>query len=141
MFKENFTKQSKVGKKSLLRKLRDIFQPIKLPEDVAIQPRQNLLVDLVELNKEPVRHSSYIIEIPDLNQEPSEQVSDFIDLNQMPESCDTHPLMKEIPDMFHPYITHVQDVRGDGNYGFQAIFFCLGYGEDQWLYVRHQLLD
>ncbi|MFQ6652920.1 hypothetical protein Gotur_024568 [Gossypium turneri] len=29
MFKENFTKQSKVGKKSLLRKLRDIFQPSK----------------------------------------------------------------------------------------------------------------
>ncbi|MFQ6639297.1 hypothetical protein Gotur_016571 [Gossypium turneri] len=43
-----------------------------------------------ELNKEPARHSSYVIEIPDLNQEPSEQVSDFIDLNQMPESCDTH---------------------------------------------------
>ncbi|TYI31732.1 hypothetical protein ES332_A04G005100v1 [Gossypium tomentosum] len=74
---------------------------------------------LRELNKEPVRHSSYITEIPDLNQELSEQVSDFIDLNQMPESCDSHPLMKQIPDMFHPYITHVQD----------------------WLYVRHQLLD
>ncbi|TYG94178.1 hypothetical protein ES288_A11G167400v1 [Gossypium darwinii] len=66
---------------------------------------------------------------------------DFIDLNQMPESCDTHPLMKEIPDMFLPYITHVQDVKGDGNYGFRAIPVCLGYGEDQWLYVRHQLLD
>ncbi|TYG95711.1 hypothetical protein ES288_A11G289900v1 [Gossypium darwinii] len=68
---------------------------------------------LWELNKELARHSSY----------PSEQVSDFIDLNQMPESCDTHPLMKEILDMFHPYITHVQDVRY------------------QWLYVRNQLLD
>ncbi|MFQ6620294.1 hypothetical protein Gotur_001022, partial [Gossypium turneri] len=84
-----------------------------------------------ELNKEPARHSSYVIEIPDLNKEPSEQVSDFIDLNQMPESCDTHPLMKEIPDMFHPYITHVQDVRGDGNCGFRAISVCLGYGKDQ----------
>ncbi|KAK8278672.1 hypothetical protein V6Z11_D09G057500 [Gossypium hirsutum] len=59
----------------------------------------------------------------------------------MPESCDTHPLMKEILDMFHPYITLVQDVRGDGNCGFRAISVCLGYGEDQWLYVRHQLLD
>ncbi|MFQ6631241.1 hypothetical protein Gotur_008631 [Gossypium turneri] len=38
MFKENFTKQSKAGKKSLLKKLRDIFQP-----NVAIRPRQNLL--------------------------------------------------------------------------------------------------
>ncbi|KAG8499350.1 hypothetical protein CXB51_005847 [Gossypium anomalum] len=38
-------------------------------------------LDLVELNKEPARHSSYVTEIPDLNQELSEQVSDFIDLN------------------------------------------------------------
>ncbi|KAK5835805.1 hypothetical protein PVK06_011514 [Gossypium arboreum] len=94
-----------------------------------------------ELNKEPARHSSYVTEIPDLNQEPSDQVSDFIDLNQMLESCDTHPLIKEIPNMFHPYITHVQDVKGDGNCEFRAISGCLGYGKDQWLYVRHQLLD
>ncbi|KAK8276001.1 hypothetical protein V6Z11_D10G172500 [Gossypium hirsutum] len=59
----------------------------------------------------------------------------------MPESCDTHPLMKEVPDMFHPYITHVQDVRGDGNCRFREISICLGYGEDQWFYVRHQLLN
>ncbi|TYG68542.1 hypothetical protein ES288_D05G161300v1 [Gossypium darwinii] len=98
-------------------------------------------LDLVELNKVPARHSSHVIEISDLNHEPSEQASDFIDLNQMPESCGTHPLMKEIPDMFHPYITHVQDVRGDGNYGFRAISVCHGYGEDQWLYVQHQLLN
>ncbi|TYG64513.1 hypothetical protein ES288_D06G114100v1 [Gossypium darwinii] len=86
---------------------------------------------LRELNKEPTIHSSYVIEIPDLNQEPSEQVSNFIDLNQMPESCDTHPLMKEIPNI----------CQGDGNCGFRAIYVCLGYGEDQWLYVRNQLLN
>ncbi|TYH25008.1 hypothetical protein ES288_A03G135500v1 [Gossypium darwinii] len=74
---------------------------------------------LRELNKEPARHSSYGTEIPDLNQKPSEQVSDFIDLNQMPESY----------------------VNGDGNCGFRAIFVCVGYGKDQWLYVQHQLLD
>ncbi|KAK5793447.1 hypothetical protein PVK06_034593 [Gossypium arboreum] len=169
MFKENFTKQSKAGKKSLLRKLRDIFQPSKtLIKEPTIQkntrglptlkkqqqkqvnsisqaPRRrshsttskSIGLDLVELNKDPARHSSYVTKIPDLNQEPSEQVSDFIDLNQIPESCDTHSLMKKISDMFHPYITHVQDVRGDGNCGFRAISICLGYGEDQWLYVRH----
>ncbi|XP_016694312.2 uncharacterized protein [Gossypium hirsutum] len=173
MFKENFTKQSKAGKKSLLRKLRDIFQPsktlIKEPtiqknthgrptlkkqqqkrvDSISQAPRRrshsttskSVGLDLVELNKEPAKHSSYVIEIPDLNPEPSEQVSDFIDLSQMPKSCDTHPLMKEILDMFHPYITHVQDIKGDGNCGFEAISVCLGYGEDQWLYVRHQLLD
>ncbi|MFQ6652338.1 hypothetical protein Gotur_024257, partial [Gossypium turneri] len=92
MFKENFTKQSKVGKKSLLRKLRDIFQPI---DSISQAPRR--------------RSHSTTSKSVGLDLEPSEQVSDFIDLNQMPESCDTHPLMKEIPNMFHPYITHVQD--------------------------------
>nr|KJB48305.1 hypothetical protein B456_008G062800 [Gossypium raimondii] len=131
LFKENFTKQSKAGKKILLRKLRDIFQPTSRRRSHSTTSKSSVGLDLVELNKEPARHSSY----------PSEQVSDFIDLNQMSESCNTHPLMKEIPDMFHPYITHVQDVRGDGNCGFRAISICLGYGKDQWLYVRHQLLD
>ncbi|TYJ38618.1 hypothetical protein E1A91_A04G004200v1 [Gossypium mustelinum] len=104
MFKENFTKKSKAGKKVSPRRRNHSTMS------------KSVGLDLVELNKEPVRHSSYITEIPDLNQELSEQVSGFIDLNQMPESCDSHPLMKQIPDMFHPYITH-------------------------WLYVRHQLLD
>ncbi|KAL6498070.1 hypothetical protein OROGR_028467 [Orobanche gracilis] len=48
--------------------------------------------------------------------------------------------MDEIPLIFHPYITHIQDVMGDGNCGFRAISVCLGYGEDEWLYVRRQLL-
>ncbi|KAK5844911.1 hypothetical protein PVK06_001057 [Gossypium arboreum] len=167
MFKGNFTKQSKTGKKSLLRKLRDIFQLSKtLIKEPTIQkntrgrptlkkqqqkrvnsisqtPRRRshsttskfVGLDLVELNKELARYSSYVAEIPDLNQEPSEKVSDFIDLNQMPKSCDTHPLMKKIPNMFHPYITYVQDVRGEGNCRFRAIPVCLAYGEDQWLYV------
>ncbi|KAB2041873.1 hypothetical protein ES319_D02G177900v1 [Gossypium barbadense] len=132
MFKENFTKQSKVEIKSLLRKLRDIFQPSKtLIKEPTIQKNM------------PLRRRSHSTtsKFVGLDLEPSEQVSNFIDLNQMLESCDTHPLMKEIPDMFHPYITHVQDIRGDGNCGFRAISVCLGYGEDQWLYVRHQLLD
>ncbi|TYG80125.1 hypothetical protein ES288_D02G191700v1 [Gossypium darwinii] len=132
MFKENFTKQSKVEIKSLLRKLRDIFQPSKtLIKEPTIQKNT------------PLRRRSHSTtsKFVGLDLEPSEQVSNFIDLNQMLESCDTHPLMKEIPDMFHPYITHVQDIRGDGNCGFRAISVCLGYGEDQWLYVRHQLLD
>ncbi|KAK5794376.1 hypothetical protein PVK06_035599 [Gossypium arboreum] len=50
---------------------------------------KSVMLDLVELNKESARHSSY----------------------------------------------------GDGNCGFRAISVCLGYGEDQWLYVQHQLLD
>ncbi|KAG4139479.1 hypothetical protein ERO13_D07G195440v2, partial [Gossypium hirsutum] len=162
MFKENFTKQSKAGKKPSKTLIKEPTiqkntrgrptlkkQQQKRVDSISQSPSRrshsttskSVGLDLVELNKEPARHSSYVIKIPDLNKEPSEQVLDFIDLNQMPESCDTHPLMREIPDMFHPYITHVQDVRGDGNCRFRAISICLGYGKDQWLYVRHQLLD
>ncbi|TYJ05205.1 hypothetical protein E1A91_A12G149000v1, partial [Gossypium mustelinum] len=124
MFKENFTKQSKARKKKQQQKRVDYIS--QAPRRCNHSTTSKFVgLDLVELNKEPARHSSYITEIPDLNQEPLEQVSDFIDLNQMPESCDTHPLMKEIPNMFHPYITHVQDVRGDGNCEFRAISVCL----------------
>ncbi|KAL4568445.1 hypothetical protein LXL04_024058 [Taraxacum kok-saghyz] len=121
MFKEDFNEQPEFVKKNMLTRLRDVFQPsktrikepaiqknsrgrpslkkqqknelmlqVKLPEDVAIQPRQNLL---------------------------------------------------EIPDMFHPYISHIQNVAGDGNCGFRAVAVSLGYDEDQWLYIRKQLLD
>ncbi|TYH19848.1 hypothetical protein ES288_A05G384400v1 [Gossypium darwinii] len=84
---------------------------------IVLKHRHNL--PCFRLLLEPARHSSYVTEIPDLNQEPSDQVSDFIDLNQMLESY----------------------VKGDGNCEFRAISGCLGYGKDQWLYVRHQLLD
>ena len=49
--------------------------------------------------------------------------------------------MKQIPSMFHHYITDIRDVRGDGNCGFRAIAACLGFGEDHWLYICKQLLD
>ncbi|CAI9298969.1 unnamed protein product [Lactuca saligna] len=31
--------------------------------------------------------------------------------------------------------------EGDGNCGFRAVAVCLGYNEDQWLYIRKQLLE
>ena len=81
----------------------------------------------MESNQEPARHSSYVSTIPDLN--------------EVPPSCYINPLMNEIPDMFHPYISHIQNVAGDGNCGFRAVAVSLGYDEDQWLYIRKQLLD
>ncbi|TYG40109.1 hypothetical protein ES288_D12G066900v1 [Gossypium darwinii] len=127
LFKENFTKQSKKQQQKQV----DSISQAPRRRSHSTTSKSSVGLDLVELNKEPARHSSYVIKIPNLNQEPSEQVSDFIDLNQMSESCNTHPLMKEIPDI----------CQGDGNCGFRAISVCLGYGKDQWLYVRHQLLD
>ncbi|CAI9272087.1 unnamed protein product [Lactuca saligna] len=50
-------------------------------------------------------------------------------------------LMKSIPDVFHDYIDKIQDVLGDGNCGFRAVAVSLGHSEDQWLYIRQQLLE
>lgn len=91
----------------------------------------------VDLNEEPPRHSSFFM---DLNEEPMGQCSYKLDLNQ--EAPVEHgSLWKEIPTIFHPYITRIQNVRGDGNCGFRSIAACLGHGEDKWLYVRQQLLN
>ena len=49
--------------------------------------------------------------------------------------------MNAIPGIFHDYIDDIRDVEGDGNCGFRAIALCLGYNEDQWLYIRKQLLE
>ncbi|KAL7617075.1 hypothetical protein Lser_V15G01984 [Lactuca serriola] len=49
--------------------------------------------------------------------------------------------MKSIPDVFHDYIDKMQDVLGDGNSGFRAVAVSLGHSEDQWLYIRQQLLE
>ena len=78
----------------------------------------------VELNnREPARHSSYITTIPDLKEEPDlneipdlkeePDLNEIPDLKEEPQSCYNHRLIDEIQVMFHPYITHIQDVRGD----------------------------
>ncbi|XP_052621763.1 uncharacterized protein LOC128127338 [Lactuca sativa] len=85
--------------------------------------------------------------IPDLNEvipysnEAIPHLNEFMDLNQEPRSCYIHPLMDEIPLVFHPYVSRIQNVKGDGHCGFRAISVCLGYGKDQWLYVRKQLVN
>nr|KAJ0208671.1 hypothetical protein LSAT_V11C400191360 [Lactuca sativa] len=222
MIKENFYQQSKAGKKSMIRRLRDLF----LPSKTRIKDRTVHYLDKTELsnwtiwiglfgsdirifglkqqqkqvdstnqaprrrsysttskydglnstwmNKEPARHSSYVTAIPDMNEaipefdeaipdmneaisefdeaipdmneaipdlnEAIPDLNEFMDLNQEPESCYIHPLMDDIPPVFHPYVSHIQNVEGDGYCGFRAISVCLGYGEDQWLYVRKQLV-
>nr|KAJ0186779.1 hypothetical protein LSAT_V11C900494370 [Lactuca sativa] len=148
MIKETYNKQPKAVKKSMMRKLLDIFQPskthIREPAIQKIHKQKQKQTDsinqaprscnfsttskFVELNnRELARHSSYITTIPDLKEEP--------------QSCYNQLLIDEIQVMFHPYITHIQDAEGDGNYGFRAISVCLGYGENDQLYVQRQLLD
>ncbi|KAL4576044.1 hypothetical protein LXL04_012132 [Taraxacum kok-saghyz] len=148
MFKEDFNEQPEFVKKNMLTRLRDFFQPsktrIKEPAiqkntrgrpslkkqqkkraDAASQaprrcsystPSKFVGLDQMESNQEPARHSSYVSTIPDLN--------------EVPPSCYINPLMNEIPDMFHPYISHIQNVAGDRNCGFRAVAVSLGYDED-----------
>nr|KAJ0222731.1 hypothetical protein LSAT_V11C200083300 [Lactuca sativa] len=47
-----------------------------------------------------------------------------------PSTFYTNSLMSEIPNEFHPYVTNIEDVDGDGNCGFQAIVVSLGYSQD-----------
>ncbi|KAJ9563169.1 hypothetical protein OSB04_008329 [Centaurea solstitialis] len=91
----------------------------------------------MDLNEEPPRDSSFFM---DLNEEPLGQCSYHFESNEIPSKRDSY-LWKQIPTLFHPYITKIQDVRGDGNCGFRSIAVWLGYGEDQWPYVRRELLD
>nr|KAJ0190227.1 hypothetical protein LSAT_V11C800422000 [Lactuca sativa] len=134
VFKETYNKQPEAVKKSLMRKLLDIFHLSK-----------------TNIREPPTRHSSYITTILDLNVIPDlneildlkekSDMNEIPDLKEEPQSCYNHRIIDEVQVMFHPYIIHIQDVEGDGNCGFRAISVCLGYGEDDWLYVRRQLLD
>ena len=93
----------------------------------------------MDLNKEPERHS-FSCGI-DLNDEPQgHSFSCGIDLNDELERH--YPFqMNGIPGIFHDYIDSIHDVEADENCGFRAVTVCLGYNEDQWLYIRKQLLE
>lgn len=80
------------------------------------------------LNNEPARHSSFFM---GMNEEPIDQCLYQFDLNEEPicqwsyrfdlkeKAAKKHnSLLKEIPSIFHPYITRIQNLRGDGNCGF-----------------------
>lgn len=54
------------------------------------------------------------------------------------ETSYSHLLMAQILDIFHPYVTHTKHNR---QWKLWLIDVCLGYGEDQWLNIRLQLLD
>lgn len=149
-FKENFNKQSEAGKRTYLRKLKDIVEPGTTNiEEPAIQknPRGR-----PSTKKQQKKHANPPSKAPqrrnhsiesdfdefDLNKEPEGHSSSFgIDLNDEPQGHDPF-IMDRIPNVFHNYIETIQDILGDGNCGFRAVAICLGYGEDQWLYIRQQ---
>nr|KAJ0206777.1 hypothetical protein LSAT_V11C500236860 [Lactuca sativa] len=97
--------------------------------------------NLFDLNQEPDRHSTYSFREPPMfnstfNLEQSMHSSYF---NREQVMYNSDPLMNEISYEFHPYVTNIQNVRGDGNCGFRAIAACLGYSEDNWRQIRLDL--
>nr|KAJ0214254.1 hypothetical protein LSAT_V11C400163520 [Lactuca sativa] len=155
-FKENFNKQSKVGKVCYRRKLeeigvsngfsgfgysglrsgRDFSFSVVFPLQVCVDCRA---VIHKKETKEPERHSfSCGIE---LNDEPQRHsFSCGIELNDEPQRH--YPFqMNGISDIFHDYIDDIHDVEGDEICGFRAVAVCLRYNEDEWLYIRKQLLE
>nr|KAJ0190275.1 hypothetical protein LSAT_V11C800391270 [Lactuca sativa] len=58
---------------------------------------------------------------------------------QQPSTFYSNSLMSEIPNEFHPYVTNIEDVEGDGNCGFRAIAVSLGYSQNYWRQIRSEL--
>ncbi|KAM0071804.1 putative OTU domain-containing protein [Helianthus debilis subsp. tardiflorus] len=46
-----------------------------------------------------------------------------------------------LPTRYRPYITDIENVQPDGNCSFRSIARGLGMEQNQWLFVRQQLLD
>ena len=42
----------------------------------------------------------------------------------------SNSLMIEIPNEFHPYVTNIEEVAVDGNFGIQGIVVSLGYSQN-----------
>lgn len=49
--------------------------------------------------------------------------------------------LSSFPSYVQPYIRRINDVKADGHCGFRAIAGLLGFGEDNWLKVREELIE
>ena len=79
---------------------------------------------MFDLNQPPEseRHSTYSFGASSMiNEEPTYQRSYF-----------DHALMHEIPSEFQPYVSHIQNMDGDGHCGFRTVAVALGFSENCW---------
>nr|GEV29393.1 hypothetical protein [Tanacetum cinerariifolium] len=81
---------------------------------------------LLDLNKEPPRHSSYV------SRSSGKHGSHTV-------TCVPERFLKQLPQIFHPYVTELQDVIGDGNCRFRSIAVALGLPQDQRPRIRSDL--
>ncbi|KAL4586402.1 hypothetical protein LXL04_011038 [Taraxacum kok-saghyz] len=89
--------------------------------------------NMFDLNQPPEseRHSTYSFGASSMiNEEPTYQRSYF-----------DHALMNEIPSEFQAYVSHIQNVDGDGHCGFRAVAVALGFSENYWSQIRTDLYE
>nr|GEU94916.1 protein FAR-RED impaired response 1-like [Tanacetum cinerariifolium] len=80
-----------------------------------------------DLNEELARHSSYVSQ-------------SFAKHGSSTVTSDSEIFLRHLPQIFHHYLTSLQDVRGDGNCGFRSVVVALGLSEDQWPRIRSDLV-
>ncbi|PWA41955.1 hypothetical protein CTI12_AA549380 [Artemisia annua] len=117
-----FKKQSRAGKKSFLRKMKEIATPSKT--SVGDPTTQKTTRGCPSCKKKPIlsrlyKHKNRL----DL---PAHQFQNHLNL---------------FPKMFHAFIDRVRDVKPDGNCGFRAVAVGLRLHEDEWPTIRYRLLQ
>ncbi|GJU84176.1 RNA-directed DNA polymerase, eukaryota, reverse transcriptase zinc-binding domain protein [Tanacetum coccineum] len=122
IFNENFNKQSKAGKRSFLRKLGCISNPSALlVKEPAVKKntcgRPSLKKQQKYVSRSSAKHGSHTVT----------RVSERF--------------LKQLRQIFHPYVTELQDVIVDGNCGFQSVAVALGFSQDQWPRIRSDLVS
>nr|KAJ0203907.1 hypothetical protein LSAT_V11C500248840 [Lactuca sativa] len=125
--KNNYDKKAKRYVPTKNNNKNKLILQIKLPERHSYPTTSKYVgLDLTGSDNQRARHNSYVTAIsgtneaiPDMN-EAIPDFNEFLDLNQGPQSCYIHPLMVEIPLVFHPYVSHIQNVEGDGHCRFQS---------------------
>ncbi|GJX71219.1 FAR1-related sequence 5-like protein [Tanacetum coccineum] len=110
----------------------------------------------IDPNMQPRRHSSFSKSqrgqthnsIPDLNEEPPRHSSfasqkSTLDDSFMHQLRETEKLHRQIPTIFHPYISSssIQNVKPDGNCGFRFVALGLGLPEDYWPRILQDLVQ
>ncbi|XP_045802821.1 uncharacterized protein LOC123896485 [Trifolium pratense] len=60
-------------------------------------------------------------------------------LSQMSKKMISQKYLGQFPDHIHPHIVDIIEMLGDGNCGFRAVAYLLGYTEEGWPIVRREL--
>ena len=131
---------------------------LKTQQQRGSESRQSAVVDSQESSFQLPRHSSFTPAMSN-QQRPSFQRSRStssrgkkgVETSQV-DSVVASPVKPEgmnnlrrfgryIPSMLHCYVSNIQDVMPDGNCGFRSLAVGLGFDENQWGFVRQQLLQ